>query len=191
LNEHRYPTLNIGICGSSKYNVNKGFFIHKIVDTDNNLEYYPDFFKENSEVLHTVSQINDYYPLVDMEGSGFFEACYKFLNVNEIILYKIVSDTPTQPLKTDMIPELIKSHIQVIEQILNNFQHTEDIYKEIEIFLHEALNKMHLTATQKNHLKQIFILYKIKNKKIPEIPTLTKKEEVKDFITSLISSLEI
>ena len=190
LNSHNFPTLNFGICGSNKYDINRGFFIHKIIDTDTSFEYYPDYFKNNSEVLHTVSQINDYYPLVDMEGSGFFEACYKFLNVNEIILYKIVSDTPATPLKTDMIPELIKSHIHIIEEIISNLK-SNDIFKEIEILLYEASNKMHLTATQKNQLKLIFTLYKIKNKKIPNIPILTKKEKVKNFITSLISSLEI
>jgi hypothetical protein len=50
---------------------------------------------------------------------------------------------------------------------------------------------MKLTKTQENQLKNILTLYKIKNIPFPHFKELKKKEEVKEFITSLFSSLEI
>ncbi|MEO1927894.1 MAG: hypothetical protein ABGX26_04330 [Nautiliaceae bacterium] len=187
LTKYQFPTLNIGIAGSNEHQINQGFFIHKIIDTDSNLKYYPDFFQDNSETLHTVSQIKTYYPLVDMEGSGFFEACYKFLSVEEIILYKIVSDTPLREPKKDLIPSLIKNHIHVIENLLDSLPKKEEFFKEINEALKEASLKMHLTKTQYNQLKNILTYYKLINKPFPKFYKIRKKEDVKKFITSLTS----
>ena len=184
LTKYKYPTLNFGIAGSNKFDINKGFFIHKIVDTDTDFNYYPDFFKQNSTTLYTVSKPNKYYSLVDMEGSGFFEACYKFLNVNEIMLYKIVSDTPTSPIKKEIIPCLIKNHINIIEELLVEFEKKEEFFKEIKEYIKEVKTKMKLTKTQENQLKDRLTFYKIKNMPFPPIPTLKTKEEVKKFISS-------
>ena len=189
LNKFKYPTLNIGIAGSNKHDINEGFYIHKIIDNDTGLNHYPDFFKENSEELVSISKPDKYFPLVDMEGSGFFEAAYKFLNVEEIILYKIVSDTPKNPPKKELITNLIHSHIHVIEELLDIFSKPKD--KTVDELLKEAESKMKLTATQKVQLKQILTLYKIKNIPFPDFKELKKKEEVKEFITSLFSSLGI
>ena len=189
LNKFKYPSLNIGIAGSNKYDINKGFFIHKITDFETGFDYYPDFFKEQSEELITISKPNRYFALVDMEASGFFEAAYKFLNIEEIVLYKIISDTTKNPLKKELIPSLIKSHIQIIEELLDTVSTIED--NTIDKLLNEAQSKMKLTATQKIQLKQILTLYKIKNIPFPIFKELKKKEEVKEFITSLFSSLEI
>jgi hypothetical protein len=190
LNRFKYPTVNFGICGSNRHNINEGFFIHKITDTDSKLDYYPDFFKEKSEEIFTVSRIGEYYTLVDMESSGFFEACYKFLNVNEIVLYKIVSDTPWQKPDIKAIPELIKSHIHILENLIAQFDSQNDFFEEINNALYEAQNKIRLTDSQKQQLKQILTLYKIKNRHFPEFHKIEKKEEVKKFITSLFFSLE-
>ena len=188
LSQHKHKTLNIGIAGSNKYKINEGFFIDKIIDSDSNYHYYPDYFDQKSETLYTVSKPNKYYSLVDMEGSGFFEACYKFLNVEEIILYKIVSDTPHEHIKKEIIPELITNHLEIIDKLLDE---KNNVFAEIEEKLNEIKQKMHITKTQENQIKHILTLYKIKNKKFPIIKELRKKEEVKEFITSLFSSLEI
>ncbi|GAB6074586.1 5'-methylthioadenosine/S-adenosylhomocysteine nucleosidase family protein [Nautilia lithotrophica] len=188
VSKHNYPTLNIGIAGSDKYNIGDGFFIYKITDTDNGYNYFPDFFKSFNEEIHTVSKIGKYYNLTDMEASGFFEAAYKFLNVNEIILYKIVSDTPLHQTDKNEIPNLIKSHINVIEELIDDFAKKNDFFNEINNALIEAKNKMKLTKTQENQLKQILTLYKIKNIPFPTFKELKKKEEVKEFLKSLNKS---
>ena len=187
LSKHHYPTLNIGIAGSDRYEINQGFFIHKITDTDTGHNYYPDFFMPPSEEIHTVSKIGKYYNLTDMEASGFFEAAYKFLNVNEIILYKIVSDTPSHKPDIKEIPDLIKSHINIIESLIKNITQKNDFFTEIYQALLEAKKKMKLTKTQENQLRQLLTFYKIKNIPMPEFKELKKKEEVKEFITSLFS----
>jgi len=187
LSKQTHPSLNLGICGSSCYDVGEGFFIHKITDTDTGYDYYPDFFDKNSKALHTVSKLQKLYPLTDMEASGFFEACYKFLNVDEIAVYKIVSDNKEKKPKKEKIPSIIASHIHIVDQLLEAFSKKSDFFKEIEEKLKEAELKMHLTNTQKSQLKNLFVYYKTKGKKLPQIPKLEKKEEVKRFITSLFS----
>ncbi len=185
LTKYKFPSLNIGICGSNIYDINEGFYIHKIIDTDNNFEYYPDFFNQNSETLHTVSKIDKYYALTDMEASGFFEACYKFLNVDEIILYKIVSDTPQIKPNINIVETLIPNHLEIIEKLLDELPKKKDFSSEITQALKEAKLKMKLTKTQENQLKNILTYYKIKNLPFPTFKELKKKEEVKDFIISL------
>lgn len=185
LSKHRFATLNIGIAGSSKHEIGRGFFIHKITDTDTGFNYFPDYFNENSEEIYTVSALGKYYTLTDMESSGFFEACYKFLNVNEIILYKIVSDKPSYQPNKNEIPELIKSHINTIESLLNKFKQKNSFFEEIDRLILEAKTKMQLTKTQENQLKQLLTLYKIKNIPFPAFKEVKKKEEVKKFLESL------
>jgi len=185
LNKHPQKTLNFGIAGSSIYKINEGFFVHKITDADSGFEYYPDFYKLPHTSLYTVSKPGVYYTLTDMEGSGFFEACYKFLSTEKIILYKIVSDNPDFPVKKEKIPHYIKSHIHIIEELLDKKE--DDFFREIEEYLNEAKKKMKLTKTQENRLKQILTFYKTKNKKFPEIKELKTKKEVSEFLNSLTS----
>ena len=185
LQKYPFRTLNIGIAGSSIHQINEGFYVHKITDTDSGLEYYPDRF-ENSQELYCVSKPGTYYPLVDMESSGFFEACYKFLSVEKIILYKIVSDTPDIKPDTQEIPHLINSHIEIIEKLLEK---KDDFFEEINEYLNEASKKMPLTKTQYEDLKKIITFYKIKNLPFPTLPVLNKKEEVKEFLKFLTSSV--
>ncbi|AZV46233.1 hypothetical protein C3L23_02780 [Nautilia sp. PV-1] len=188
LSKHRFPTLNIGLAGSNKHETGRGFFIHKITDTDTGFNYFPDYFNENSEEIYTVSALGKYYTLTDMESSGFFEAAYKFLNVNEIILYKIVSDTPSHKADKNEIPELIKSHLNTIENLIMQTAEKNDFFNEINNALTEAKNKMQLTKTQENQLKQLLTLYKIKNIPFPTFKEVKKKEEVKKFLESLSKS---
>jgi len=185
LSKHNCPTLNIGIAGSDDYEINEGFFIHKITDTDTGYEYYPDIIHSPSEEVYTVSKIGKYYKLTDMESSGFFEAAYKFLNVNEIILYKIVSDTPQKKPEPEKIPDLINSHLNIIDLLIEKFSQKNDFFKEIDEKISEAKSKMKLTKTQQNQLKQILTLYKIKNIPLPAFKQLNKKEEVKKFLDTL------
>ncbi|WP_024789991.1 hypothetical protein [Lebetimonas sp. JH292] len=186
LQKNRYPSINFGIAGSNCYEINRGFFIYKIKDLCSQKEYYPDFFSEPSSEIICVDKTGDYYNLVDMESSGFFEAAYKFLNVEEIMLYKIVSDTPLKKPDEKEIPSLIKSHLITIEKILDTLPKKENFFKDIYTALSEAEKKMKLTKSQKEKLKQILTFYKIKEKNFPDFPVLKNKKEVQEFITSLI-----
>ena len=184
LNRYKYKTLNIGISGSSKHEINKGFFIHKITDFDTSFNYYPDFFENNSEEIVCVSKIGEYFPLVDMESSGFFEAAYSFLNVDQIILYKIVSDTPED--KNFDINHLISSHLEVIEELLD-----EEKDNNINLEIESIINKMTLTHSMKSELITLLKYHYTKYGKLPPLPPTKTKKESKEFITSLYSSLGI
>ncbi len=184
LSKYPYKSLNIGIAGSNLFEIGEGFFINKITDTDTGFNYYPDFFKEPSEEIFCISKPNKYFSLVDMESSGFFEAAYKFLNVEQIILYKIVSDTPKTQFNEKLIPDLIKKHISIIEKIIET---KENPFTKIEIeqWLKEANKKIHLTKTQYNILKNTLIYLKTKDIPLPKIPNLKSKKETNEFIKSL------
>jgi len=176
---HKYPykTINFGICGSSVYDVGEGFYINKITDLDSGFDYYPEFIKGSAN-LFCLSKAEKYYPLVDMESSGFFEACYKFLSVEKILLYKIVSDTPNVTFNKNIVPKLIESHLHVIEENLE--EEKESFVTEIE----EYLNSCDLTFYQKNELKNLLIYMKLNN--IPfEKVILNNKKEAKEFIKTL------
>jgi len=182
LQKYPYKTLNIGIAGSNQYDINEGFFIHKIIDTDSGYEYYPDYFEKSSDI-HCVSKIGKYFPLVDMESSGFFEASYKFLSVEEIILYKIVSDTPKHSPKKEQIPTLIQNHLEIIDNLLDT---KDDFFEDINLYLKEFSTKNHLTKTQYENLKKILTFYKIKQLPFPEIKEFEKRE-LREFLNSLTS----
>ncbi len=182
LSKNKAMTLNFGIVGSNKFNIGDGFFINKIVDTDTNFNYYPDRFYEPYEELFCVSKIGEYYSLVDMESSGFFEAAYKFLNVDDILLYKIVSDTPYK--NSDNIEDLINSHLEIIEFLINS-KKKDNFFDEIDNFIAYSENFFHLTSTQKTLFKDILVMYKLKNISFPKLYNLTTKKEVKEFLNEL------
>ncbi|MEO1923747.1 MAG: hypothetical protein ABGX25_04450 [Nautiliaceae bacterium] len=184
LRKKTYPTINIGIAGSNKHPIGSGFFIHKITDTDTGFEYYPDFFEEPSEEIFTVSKTQKYFSLVDMESSGFFEAAYKFLSVEKIILYKIVSDTPNQPFNKNTIPKLIEKSFPIIKYIIKNFQNTTS-FTDIE----EKIKNLYLTQTQKAKLKELLTYMQTKNIPFPDIPKTKNKKETQIFIEKLKKSL--
>ncbi|WP_457560489.1 hypothetical protein [Caminibacter sp.] len=187
LNSNPYKTLNIGIAGSSEFKIGDGFYIHKITDTESGFNYYPDFFKEKSIEIFCLSRPGKYYSLTDMESAGFFEGAYKFLSVEQIILYKIVSDTPKIPFNPSIVQDLINKHIQIIEELIETDE--DNILKEIEEWLNEAKNKMHLTKTQFNQLKNSLIYLKTKQKPLPKVPLLKNKKEISEFIKNLTSSV--
>ena len=184
LQKYPYMTLNFGICGSNYYEIGSGFYINKITDTDSGYEYYPDFYKENSREIHTVSKIGKYYRLTDMEASGFFEACYNFLTVEKIVLFKIVSDTPDNPPQKKTIREIVNKHINVIENLLE-ITTERNKNEEIDLIFNEITSKMKLTKSQQAKVKNLITYLYLTNKKIPHIPFLRKKEEVREFITNL------
>ena len=184
LQKKTYPTINIGIAGSNKHPVGSGFFIHKITDTDTDFEYYPDFFEEPSEEIFTISKPQKYFPLVDMESSGFFEAAYKFLSVEKIILYKIVSDTPNKPFNKDIVPKLIKKSFPIIKYLIKRFQNPTS-FPDIE----EKIKNLYLTQTQKAKLKELLTYMHIKNIPFPDIPKTNNKKETQLFIEKLKKSL--
>ncbi len=182
LQKYPYKSINFGVAGSNKYEVNEGFFIHKIIDFETSHSYYPDFFKEKSSEIVCISKPSKYFKLVDMESSGFFEAAYKFLSVEKIILYKIVSDTPSYKFNPKEVPTLIKNHIHIIEELI---QEDKNPFEDIE----ELIHSIPLTQTQKIILKNILIYKKLKNQSLPKVPTFKNKKEVKEWINSLTNSL--
>jgi nucleoside phosphorylase len=112
--------LNIGICGSSQLSdIKEMFNINKVIDLTTNQVFHLTK-KENSRSITTSPKpISDKKsiktPLVDMESSGFYISCSKFIKKDNIMIKKIVSDNLDDDIKKqDFIDLLFEKHIKSI-----------------------------------------------------------------------------
>jgi purine-nucleoside phosphorylase len=114
--------INIGICGAKdKDKIGKLFSVHKIIDTTTYKVYHLQK-DENSLAISTYSKplTNKSIlktPLVDMESSGFYLSCSKFIKKNNIMIKKIVSDNLEDDIRDrDFIDTLFNKHIKKINE---------------------------------------------------------------------------
>jgi len=207
--------VNIGICGAKNREmaVGQSILIHKLLDHDTGRTFYPDMlwkhsFPENTletfshaVYSHHMQQIRG--NLVDMEGTGFFEAASLFLGPHQIQLIKIVSDhLEGKPLSRELIEELVEgtadpicSHIRSIHGSFRSFR---DVLEADELETLESIGgKLHLTATQRSDLLKKARLYKLRNKKslawltdYQDIHVQTKQER-KKALDSLYAQLDL
>lgn len=112
--------VNIGICGAPKsFPIGSPYLINKITDVASSRCFFPDLIIKHSleeAQLATydmvVSKHGDNSELVDMEGSGFFEAAASFLSADQILCIKVVSDhLDGKKLLGDEITNLIEKNI--------------------------------------------------------------------------------
>ena len=125
---HDDRILNIGICGSTYQNHNIGeiYQIDKIIDF------------ASTKVLHHKNQKNYFNKaaitccktpqndpkkfkntLIDMESFGFFTAAKKFTKSENIVLFKVISDTISDTILTPKeVYKLIFPHLQSIKEKL-------------------------------------------------------------------------
>lgn len=174
------PVLNIGVAGSDTEKIGEGFLVEKIEDADSSYHFFPDNlipFKKRAS-LTTVSRVETYYSLVDTEGSGFFEAASEYLSVDDIYLYKIVSDTPHSPKPTpEMITSLITTNIPTIEELITQIMKRKKAsFSYDQSYVNEVVSRLRLTQTQTHRLRDHIIYLTLKKKTLPLLP----KEEVKD-----------
>ena len=119
--------LNIGMCGSKdKSHIGKLFTIDKIIDKTTNQVYHLKKSKNSLAISTYPKPLTDNStlktPLVDMESSGFYIACSKFIKKDNIMIKKIASDNLDKSIKTqDFIDELFDKHIKKIyEECISN-----------------------------------------------------------------------
>jgi len=116
--------INIGICSSNeKSNLNQLFRIKSVIDysSKKKIALNPKTILKASKLITCDKPVRRDigYPLIDMEAYGFVKASMKFIDMENIFVYKIVSDIlkPEIPQKIE-IQELILKHIQKIEEDL-------------------------------------------------------------------------
>ena len=94
--------INVGICGSSAHEIGNLYKIKKIIDKSSQKVVH---LNQNGETLTCVDtpQNNPNLfksTLIDMESFGFYQAARKFIDKENILIYKIVSDTISDTILT-------------------------------------------------------------------------------------------
>lgn len=96
--------LNVGFCGAAPgaFSLHEWVYVSSIRDKATGRLHVPDILLEHPfaeaallTVPHVVKTVIDWNGVVDMEGSGFFEAASKFLPPDRLALLKWVSDPLT------------------------------------------------------------------------------------------------
>ncbi len=207
--------VNIGICGAKNREIGVGqsILVHKLLDHDTGRAFYPDilwkhpFLEDTLETFshavhsHHMQQVQG--SLVDMEGTGFFEAASLFLGPHQIQLIKIVSDhLEGRPLTREIIEGLMEgaadpicSHIHSIHGSFRSFR---DVLEAGELEMLESIgHKLRLTATHRSDLLKKARLYKLRNKKSLEWLMdyrdihVQSKQERKKALDSLYAQLDL
>ncbi len=113
--------INIGIAGSiNKADIGKLYWIEKIIDLCENKVFHLQTKASSAQISTSPTPITDQdkikTPLVDMEASGFFQAAKRFMQKDNIIILKIISDNlSTKELSTKEIKDLFIKHIEKIK----------------------------------------------------------------------------
>jgi nucleoside phosphorylase len=107
--------INIGICGSPSHKIGDIYSIKKIIDKSSQKVIH---LNQNGETLTCVDMPQNNpnkfkNTLVDMESFGFLQAARKFVNKENILLYKIVSDKISDTILTPKeVHDLIYPHLK-------------------------------------------------------------------------------
>jgi hypothetical protein len=125
--------LNLGLAGadpSTDARVGDLFLINKIVDDATNREYYPDMLVDTGideislttcdQAIDLETSTNPPKGLVDMEGSGFYEAASRFFPPHKIACLKIVSDfLKPKELTEEIATELVLKNLPSVTEYIS------------------------------------------------------------------------
>lgn len=173
--------INIGVCAAKSKGIKIGtpILCHKIIDNDTKRSFYPDilfkhFFQEG--VLETFSNIVNREmiasiegDIVDMEGSGVYQAASTFLSPHQIYLIKIVSDyLDLKGLTPEDVSQMIQDNMPVIDQWLCNRINaykleTRVLTEEEERYIERLCENLRLSTTMEHQIIKYAKQYKIRN----------------------------
>ena len=121
--------LNIGIAGSNQFSIGEGMLIHKMTEMSTGKSYYPfvSFLKIKKQAhLITYDTPQNSYPnlsIIDMEGSAFFETATQFVSLEQVQLFKIISDIDEkslQALTKEKVTQIISDNLSTISELANS-----------------------------------------------------------------------
>ncbi|MBO94699.1 MAG: hypothetical protein CMI32_07365 [Opitutales bacterium] len=185
---------NVGICGSrdKRWEIGSTIYVNKIRNSLTGETYYPDplarhNFPEAGLVTHDEPQgrssINRWpdLPLVDMEASYICKEIQSFIPPHRWHFLKVVSDyLQDEKLTANGVERLMKEPCEEISFFIENLCHvieSEAQFTEMSAGKLERFSAMlHLTITQKRHLKRLCL---------HRISTGDKNLKILDLFTSL------
>ena len=118
--------LNVGIAGSAGYPVGTALLAHKVVDRMSKEIFYPVVSFQPpcaTATIHTVAEVERQYAGADayeMEASGFCAAAARFGIVEQVHVFKVVSDGPAAPpedLSKDRVRSLVASALPQVDAL--------------------------------------------------------------------------
>jgi hypothetical protein len=165
--------FNIGIAGASRhggFSVGTPLVIHKIIDRASGREFFPDMLTDTG-LLEThlttvdrpvISDTAGMFPtgVVDMEGSGFFEAAGMFVQPHQIACMKIVSDYfETGMISKKRVEDLIEEALPSLDRAVAAYRSCDEIFspmlhEEAAAWAETVSNTLLLTVSQRVQLNQ-------------------------------------
>jgi len=165
--DHVAPAwLNIGIAGHGSAEVGSGFLINKINDALSGNAQFPTPGATGLPVsaLYTVAEIERSYPQAaayDMEGSAFWEAASSYGQLDQIQLFKIVSDNPQQHVdefKISAVAELLGGQQAELATLVAAMHSAASEHVRVHELPREyagLIDRYHFTATQRVQLEKL------------------------------------
>ena len=124
--------INLGIAGHAVHPIGSLWRINKVIDSSTSNIIFPINILRSSSIsgesLISVDQPETAYPLevlYDMEASSFFQIVSRFVSLEYINSFKIVSDNITQPIDEFNrlhTSQMIESYIEIIDDYLNKLE---------------------------------------------------------------------
>lgn len=206
--------LNLGISGTENedYKIGQMFLINKIDDAASRKKFYPEtVFKHNlqEERLITFDKpvkkkdiINLPPCLVDMEGSGFYEAASIYFHAHRIHLLKIISDhLKGEKLTGAFVQSLIEKNIPAIKNLIYATTKTPipdaNVLTDSDYKLFDQLSTdLKLSTTQRFQILDLLKTYKVrKGEDIDFLKTYVKskkaqKSDNKKVFEAIVERLE-
>ncbi|MDT8716781.1 hypothetical protein IAI10_08930 [Clostridium sp. 19966] len=192
---HRDVFINVGICGTSNMNFQIGeiFIINKILDKDTYRSYFPDIifkheFKESQLVSASAVEKNimekDKFDLVDMEASSVYEAAVTFMQTNQVIFIKIISDyLEVNNLDKSFICSLMSGASEKICSWLQSIkswnQYIPSFTEEEKNIIEKVTLNLRLSETMKNEFIQYTKYYRLNHGEILNVLETYRSMECK------------
>ena len=198
---------NVGMCGARDQKIGALFLIDQVIDEANSRTFYPDVFRKTDiprNILHTVDQPYQSKEeswewaegVVDMEGSGFYEAASNFLSADKIQLLKIVSDNADQSkldpkkvdeIMTENIPKILE-YLQSFPDDVSNVRFTQEEQKALD----ELFARVHFTVTERRRCEGMVGDLKVQRGNLQnffeQIKSKASGKEVLNFAQQLLQS---
>ena len=159
--------LNVGIAGAAGYPLGTPILAHKVVDGSTHETYYPAItFRPPcvTAAVQTVDQVERQYAGSDayeMEAGGFCLAASRFASVEQVQVFKIISDGPESPpeqLSKNLIRDLVAEVIPQVEEVINELDQVEELVdrqRSDPAHLDRFLSRWHFTASQQQQLRRL------------------------------------
>lgn len=201
-NELHTCYLNLGVAGSISHAIGEIALINKIQDEQIKKNWYPLTLS-----IPTISQTNLFtvdvpksdYPsigMIDMEGSGYFQAANQFISKEQIQLLKIVSDNSKKDqthVTPKMVDSLVHENLSAIDQVVNallEISSNELVQTNVPLEIEPFLRTWHFTHYQQRELSELLRRWHINRPKEAPFDLCKKLESSKKVLRELTENLD-